>query len=377
MKELDSILQLWTQTVRAGESAVLATVVRTQGSSYRLPGAHLLVTQTGRRAGSVSGGCLEDDLVKKAWWFTEGGPVIRRYDTTADGEIAAGGYGLGCNGTIDVFLQRILPGEPSVITLAAEVRDNRRAAAIARVIEPRKCAAQHLSIDTEGSVSHNITDSRFAGMLESHTRAAIAEGVSRYFPADDMTIFIETLLPAVRLVVFGAGDDAIPLTEIAKFLGWQVMVLDGRAHYATRERFPLADLVSLRRPGEAVAPVDRWTAAVIMNHSYSQDLQVLKELSSVPLLYLGLLGPRKRTDQLLADSGLDEHWLSSHLHSPMGLDIGADGPHQVALAVMAEIQASVNGRAGGPLRNREGSIHAREAKPIEEPRSSVRSIACA
>jgi xanthine/CO dehydrogenase XdhC/CoxF family maturation factor len=325
----------------------------------------------------VSGGCLEDDLIKKAWWCTEKGPVIRRYDTTADGEIATGGYGLGCNGTIDVLLERILPGTRSTIALASDVRANRIAARVAHIIEPKSAVGQRLIIDTGGFVSHNIEDSQLAALLESRTKAAVAESTSQHITVDNIEIFIEIMLPPVRLVVFGAGDDAIPLTKLANFLGWQVMVLDGRAHYATSERFPLADLIAVRQPGTAATLIDRWTAAVIMNHSYSQDLQVLKELAPVPLLYLGLLGPRKRMYQLLADSGFDERSLHSDLHSPMGLDIGADGPEQVALAVMAEIQASLNGRAGGPLRNRQGSIHAREDEGLETGATSVHSIACA
>lgn len=377
MKEFEPILQLWKRTEQAGEPAVLATVVKTQGSSYRLPGAHLLVTSDGKRAGSVSGGCLEDDLVKKAWWFTEKGPVIRRYDTTADGEIATGGYGLGCNGTIDILLERVAPGTRSTITLASEAHAERRIAGIANIIEPRNLAGRHLTIDTRGSVSTNIDDPRLAALLEAQANAALAAGDSRHFAAEDLEAFIEVLRPAIRLVIYGAGDDAVPLTKIAKVLGWQVMVFDGRAHYATSERFPLADLVAVRQPGKAASIVDPWTVAVIMNHSYSQDQQVLQELAPVPLLYMGLLGPRKRTRQIFADSGLDERLLNSDLHTPMGLDIGADGPEQVALAVMAEIQASLNGRAGGPLRDRRGSIHAREDHQPEEAISSFRSIACA
>ena len=110
MKETERILELWSAARSAGESAVLATVVKTRGSSYRLPGARLLITQGGRHAGSISGGCLEDDLLKKAWWLTENGPVVRRYDTTPEGEISAGGFGLGCNGIIHVLLERLGAG---------------------------------------------------------------------------------------------------------------------------------------------------------------------------------------------------------------------------------------------------------------------------
>ncbi len=377
MRELAQILRLWSRIEAAGESAVLATIVRTRGSSYRSPGAHLLIAPDGRRAGSVSGGCLEDDLVKKARWLTEGGPVIRRYDTTADGEISTGAYGLGCNGTIDVLLERVSSGSEPFLYLAREVRAHRRCAAIARVIEPRGAANQSLTIDLNGSASHNVADPELANALEDQARAAIADSQSRHVFLKSVEAFIETLIPAARLVICGAGDDAVPLSEIAKFLGWQVWILDGRAHYAVAGKFPSADKVIVRMPGDAAAAVDRWSVAVIMNHSYSQDMEVLRELSSVRVPYLGVLGPRKRTLQLLADAGLDQDKLLPHLHSPMGLDIGAEGPEQVALAVIAEIQAALHARQGGPLRERSGPIHARDVSGTEGAEGWIHSIACA
>jgi xanthine/CO dehydrogenase XdhC/CoxF family maturation factor len=214
-------------------------------------------------------------------------------------------------------------------------------------------------------------------MLEEQAREAIGEGQSRHVSLDAQRVFIETLIPAVRLVVFGAGDDAVALTEIAKLLGWQVWVLDGRAHYVISGKFPLADAVRVRRPGDAAAAMDPWSVAVIMNHSYSQDLEVLRELSSIRVQYLGVLGPRKRTLQLLADAGLDDGNLLPELHSPMGLDIGAEGPEQVALAVAAEIQAALHARNGGPLREHAGPIHARDLNAAGNPQGWIHSIACA
>jgi xanthine/CO dehydrogenase XdhC/CoxF family maturation factor len=168
-------------------------------------------------------------------------------------------------------------------------------------------------------------------------------------------VFVETLTPAVRLLIFGAGQDAIPLVGLAKYFGWQVSVFDGRSHYARREKFPEADTVSVWVKGTPPT-IDHWTAAVIMTHSYSQDLEVLRELAPLRLRYLGLLGPHKRTAQLLADTGIESE-APAGIHSPTGLDIGADGPHQVALAILAEIQAALNGREGGALSKRTGSIH--------------------
>ncbi len=327
MREIAQILDLWAAVAGAGEEAVLATVVKTQGSSYRLPGARLLLTKQGQRAGSISGGCLEDDLLKKAWWLTEKGPLVKRYDTTPDNEISTSGYGLGCNGIVHVLLERMTPGEAAILDLIREVRLSRKPAKVAHILTP-----------------------------------AADVGTLLFEPAEEggREVFVETLTPAVRLLIFGAGDDAIPLTELAQYLGWRVAVYDGRAHYARREKFPQADVVTVRFSGAPMPEVDRWTVAVLMSHSYSQDLEVLRELAHLPLRYLGILGPTKRTEQLLSDAGLSQSAIAASLHGPMGLDIGADGPEQVALAVIAEIQATLNSREGGALRSRNGSIHANE-----------------
>ena len=378
MKELEQILRLWKDAEQSGESAVLATVVKTHGSSYRLPGARLLLAPNGRRAGSISGGCLEDDLIKKAYWMTERGPAIRRYDTTPDGEIASG-FGLGCSGVIYVLLERLIPREPTVLNIIRDARSERRIAAIAHLIHPGARAGQRLIIDTFGKVTHNISDAELAISLERESQIALSERASRtVWVNNEVEAFIEMVTPGVLLLVFGAGDDAVPVTEVAKYLGWQVRVFDGRAYYARREKFPRADAVIVRQAGNGnpMPEIDAWTAAVLMSHSYTQDLETVRELFGTGLSYLGVLGPRKRTVQLLADAGLDASILGPTLHSPMGLDIGADGPEQVALAVIAEIQAALNGRAGGLLRERIGSIHS-PSDTSSDPESSWLQPTCA
>lgn len=383
MKELGQILELWARAERAGETAVLATVVKTRGSSYRLPGARLLLTASGRRAGSISGGCLEDDLIKKAWWLTENGPAIRRYDTTPDGEIATE-FGLGCNGIIHVLLERVSPGKAPVFDLLRAIRAERRPAVIAHLIEPSGTAGERLVLDTGGNISHTLSNPDWAQSLSTAADIALAETTSREIRLTGATetsgveAFVETLAPAVRLLIFGAGDDAVPVCAMAKYLGWQVSVFDGRAQYARSEKFPDADEVLVRPAGhfEIRPQIDPWTVAILMSHSYRQDLENLRALASMPLPYLGILGPRKRTVQLLSDAGLDPARLTPALHSPMGLDIGADGPEQVALAVIAEVQATLNHREGGLLRERDGSIHARDQAGDAES-FWVQSIACA
>ncbi len=376
MDELEQILQLWNHAAGSRESAVLATVVKTQGSAYRLPGARLLLTASGRRAGSVSGGCLEDDLLKKAWWLTESGPALRRYDTTPEGEIADA-FGLGCNGIIHVLLERLEQAHAPLLERIRQVRSERSPAAVAHVLEPSSAVGQHLVLEASGVITHNLADPQLLPAIEPEARSALVQHASRTVRLDNgVEVFLETLVPPVRLLVFGAGDDAVPLTALAHFLGWHVSVFDGRANYARRDKFPRAREVLVRPAGQSQAETDPWTVAVLMSHSYSQDLANLRELSSKPLPYLGILGPRKRTVQLLAEAGLDGASLPA-LHSPMGLDIAADGPQQVALAVLAEIQAALHGRSGGLLRDRAGSIHAPEDAAADPEKLWVQSIACA
>ena len=354
MKEREQILELWRDMLALETSGVLVTVVKTLGSSYRRPGARLLLTETGKRAGSISGGCLEDDVIKKARWLSERGPVLRRYDTTPDGDIGpsgevSGGFGLGCNGIIYLLIQRVGPQSEQVLPLAVleQVYATRQEMLLAHVLGPA------------GSVGTFNSESMSAPVRES------SAGVAGSFVTvleDGGEVFFETLVPPVRLLIFGAGDDAVPLAQIARHLGWQVGVFDGRAHFARRDKFPDAQHVLVRDSASPLddLKIDPLTAAVVMTHSYSQDLNFLKNLAAQPLAYLGVLGPRNRSEQLLLDGDINPADLTA-FRSPAGLDIGADGPEQVALSIVSEIQACLNGREGGPLRQRNGSIHSRES----------------
>ena len=247
------------------------------------------------------------------------------------------------------------------------------------MLQPGHLAGKRVYIATDGQIHSEIENGELTNQLEAAAAAALSERSSSHisFEKDGETVeaFLEVVTPPLRLLVFGAGDDAIPITELAHYLGWRISVFDGRAHYGRPERFPKADTVQVGPVEEANVQVDAWTAAVLMSHSYSQDLAALRMLAGEPLQYLGILGPRKRTEQLLADAGLAGTSLEPPPHSPMGLDIGADGPQQVALSVIAEIQASLNGRLGGQLKERAGSIHSR-AEEDGVP-FSVRSIVCA
>ena len=377
MRERSRILSLWMRARARGEEAVLATVVKTEGSSYRMPGARLILTQGGSHEGGVSGGCLEDDILKKAWWLTESGPVLRRYDTTPDDELSNGGYGLGCNGIIQILLERVNEKQPSVLPVLEAVGKLRLPAYLAHVLSPREAVGQRVAMGPDGVVQHNLDDPELVRSILALMEAGLEES-KLVSPLPGSEVFIERVDPPVQLLVYGAGVDAIPMTELAGHLGWQVHVLDGRAHYARRDKFPEAESVSVRAPGSPAPQADQWTAAILMTHSFSQDADVLRSLADSPVFYLGVLGPRKRTIQLLEEAAISGVASQGRLHAPMGLDIGADGPEQVALAVISEIQSVMNGRTAGRLRDRSGPIH-RPAPGEEENEAGawVRSIVCA
>ena len=340
MSELRKILELWRSARDHREEICLATIVGVEGSSYRKPGARMLLTSGGGRAGTISGGCFEKEVQKKAWWLTESGATVQTYSTFVeeDSEIP---YGLGCGGTVSVLLER---GEPAHCTLAAlEQTTKRRAAmAIVYVIDAHSSESVgcRLILSENGDVLFEPAASESSLVLARHglseRRSLWTQGVKSFF--------VDYVAPPTALVVFGAGDDAQPLVEFAYMLGWQVTVVDGRSDLATKERFPLADEVACVPSFEELALTER-RAAVILTHSYEQDRAVLRALLPRDLAYIGILGPRRRTERLLTeiapqiDRTVEDCF--SRLHSPVGLTIGARNPASIALAIIAEIHAVV------------------------------------
>ncbi len=373
MKELQEIVAAW-ETLRAepGE-ALLATVVAVSGSTYRRPGARMLLTPEGWAAGSISGGCLEGDILKKAWWRTQNGPAIVTYDSTDEDDIVWG-FGLGCNGVVQVLLERVSPAAPGPLDLLRGVLARRRPGVVATAVgadTPAARAGTRLLLHPDGSVESQFTDSTLAERVRRDAATALQSGDSRtevYTQgAGRVTAFLEVVQPPLPLIIFGAGHDALPLVRIAKEVGWHVTVIDTRSAQSRPERFPQADVVLACPPG-AVAqhvPLDARTAAVVMTHNYPDDRRVLQTLLASPAGYIGQLGPRARTERLLAelqDGGFavtEAH--TGRLHGPVGLDLGADNPEEIALAIIAEIQAFSAGRSGTSLRDRHEPLHRRSA----------------
>jgi xanthine/CO dehydrogenase XdhC/CoxF family maturation factor len=355
MKDDGLIVTAWAEAVRQNAPAILATVVKVSGSAYRSPGARMLITETGARTGSISGGCLEGDVLKKAWWLTGERPAaVRVYDNSSE-EDAIWEFGLGCNGVVHVLLERWpARARPLTIELLEACRSGPVGGVLASVIGGER-VGEKLAIFPDGRVVSEIGSKAMEDRVVDCARAAFHAVESRVEKIDGDEVFVEYVAPPLPLLIVGAGQDALPLVRLAKELGWLVTVVDGHANQARPERFPLADRVLVCDAADPLLglEINRNTCAVVMSHSYPQDEAFVRALLPLPIRYLGVLGPRKRTDRILngADAG--------HLHSPVGLDIGADSPEEIALSIVSEIQASLAGREGGMLRRRAGPIHDR------------------
>jgi xanthine/CO dehydrogenase XdhC/CoxF family maturation factor len=373
MTDFEQILPLWRELKSAGADYVLATVVEVQGSSYRRPGARMLLAADGRRAGTVSGGCLEAEIAKKAWWLTEQGPVVERYSTLdEDGDLP---YGSGCGGVIFILMERRATARRLLDALHA-AWSAREPLAIATVIEGphigcRMFAGAHAPSDAPDFAAPQLASwevdlQRLAQIAFSERKAGDgrveADGI-------ETRVWIDYRSARPGLWIFGAGDDTKALLRIARELGWFVAIADGRSHLATPARFPTADRVlPLPVAGWAEsAPeqldIHRGDAAVLATHSYEQDTHILAFLLGLDPhrrpAYIGILGPQRRTREALTDAArmldlvptakLVDQWLEE-IHGPTGLDLGADTPASIALSILAEIQKSLTAATALPLK---------------------------
>jgi xanthine/CO dehydrogenase XdhC/CoxF family maturation factor len=390
MNELGRILTEWTALSQLGQQAVLATVVRVQGSAYRRPGARLLLSEASETTGCVSGGCLEGDLVRRAWWLTRDGPVLRRYDTGADAE-TGWAFGLGCNGVVDVLLERLDPrGLPQWVTFLKEQQSTRQAAVLVTGLTP-PAVGHHICFDAQGRCvgEASLTLRRLSlepseAGLGVRVREALRDRRSACETVDGTGYFVEYLEPPRPVLIFGGGLDVTPLVELCAAQGWYVTVVDPRTTSAPAGRFGRAQRVV---SGLAWPQLDLTadTMCVVMTHHFNTDREILHRLLSSPVGYIGVLGPRARTEEMLGERaapseiGRAERLFGpSHertfdqepqrpkhmfgladerLFAPAGLDLGGDGPHAVALSIVAEMQAVAVRRNGGHLRSRNAPLH--------------------
>jgi xanthine dehydrogenase accessory factor len=317
-----------------GRRAALATVTRIDGSSYRRPGAKLLIEDDGRTLGGVSGGCLEADVRDIAQHVIQTGtPTLLHYDTGAD-DHTVWGLGLGCNGSVDIFVQSAT--DPLMLESLRETR--------ARL---EKASAFAVTTVVAGPDAGRATI-RDAAALDLRSRVEL-DGVR--------TVFIEVFNPPPALIVVGAGDDARPVVAYAAEAGFGVTVVDHRPAFVTADRFPLAKrLLHLRSDGEVgLLAADARTLVVLMTHSFAHDRDWLKVFLGTAVSYIGVLGPRARADEMLDGFGAGT---DGRVFAPVGLNVGADGPEQIAISVVAELLAVCSRQAPGHLREKRQAIHA-------------------
>ncbi|MET0650463.1 MAG: XdhC family protein [Pyrinomonadaceae bacterium] len=400
MNEVRALVEAFDAANASGERCALATVVSVEGSSYRRPGARMLVCEGGASTGTISAGCLESDVVEHAKRVIRTGAAkLVEYDTASTSDEMAWGLGLGCNGVVRVLVEPLAPASGYVEALrrSSAARAGGASLTVATVYQHTSSdaipAARHVAIgarlfiDEGGEAGRENLSDEVASLIEGDVRAGAA-GVRVYDAAGgSLKVFVETLSPPVSLVVFGAGQDALPVVELARGLGWRTEVVDPQARPVSLSRFAAADRVTLARPEEVGARVcvTPRTLTLLMSHNYTHDLELLKFLLASPALYIGVMGPRKRTERMLSELAasedayrLEEAGLS-RLHSPVGLDIGANAPAEIALSIVAEMRAVLDGRRGGMLRERRGSIHGGtgvgERVPLREEQNQTVAVA--
>jgi len=355
MRDRRKIVELW----QCGDASVLVTLVRVEGSSYRRVGARVLIASNGDSAGTISGGCLEAEVVRKAKWLVRAGAVVERYSTLFD-DTADIPYGLGCGGTVDLLLEPAGTAEFDAVMHAMHdsLKGNRREvvtylpehdAPLTREVREESGAVLFVSAkDAIGKFAHSEGHGFSRAVNEPQKKRGFSPG-----EVTDRAAFREWLEPPQRLIMLGAGDDAQPMVQMASLLGWSVLVADGRAQLVRPERFPEAERV-ICADSISEFEISERDAVVVMSHSYEQDRAWLTEVVPIKPRYVGLLGARHRSALLINETAARLGWsaeqVCERLFAPVGMDLGGDGAEAIALATIAEIQACCEGKLGASRR---------------------------
>jgi xanthine dehydrogenase accessory factor len=374
MKEIRDIVRAFDIAQSEGKRSALATVVHVEGSSYRRPGARMLVTDDGQLTGAISGGCLEGDALRKAMYaINQQQNKLVTYDTTHEDDVQFG-VQLGCNGIVHILFEPIDDTKLyHPIRLLRELIGERRDAVLLTLFSLDRSAVQPGTalLYADGKVETALPPDWQDDVL-TDVKEAFGDRMSRFskYPHGNHSFngFIEFIPPPPAVVIAGAGNDVLPLVEMTVMLGWHTTVVDGRPHHATVRRFGKADKVLVARPEkvlDALTP-DVQTFFLLMTHNYNYDLSLLKELITRGFQYIGILGPRKKLDRMFADLRargivLHEDQLAA-IHSPVGLDIGAETAEEIAVSIIAEIKTVLTGRSGRALKEKRDPIHSRPAE---------------
>lgn len=345
---------------------VLATIIETMGSTYQKAGARMLIAESGEFTGLLGGGCFESDLNEHAAAvLASGKPKVVFYDMRSP-EDAIWGLGLGCNGAVRVLLQAVTKNnQHTPFDLVQEGIENEQSGVLITY-----CESDHDQFKAGESVflnssTNNTLQKKPAcdeifyqsaqDVLEKDT-PLLAEHI---IDGKKVTVFYDLLKPPFKLLIIGAGPDAVSVTTFAKLLGWQITVVDHREEFIKSERFPSVDYLINLTPSalNEKLQLDQFDALILMTHSIDYDERYLKMITNCNIPYIGLLGPAKRRDRLLETLKEESINIQDRVYGPTGLDIGARSPEEIALSVIAEIQAVTSKRDGGLLSQKNAPIN--------------------
>lgn len=378
MKEMAEITRSYDEATTLGKKTALATVVHVEGSSYRRPGARMLIREDGVLTGAISGGCLEGDALRKALLvIMQQQSMLVTYDTSDDQD-AIIGMGLGCNGIIQVLIEPINPGDDNnPIQLLKKItgKDSNAVLVTLFSLEDKKKSQPGtcLLLSEDGAVAGSSQYIEDVLLEEAGAVLHKMQSSFRHYSNDTFkfTAFVEFVPPAISLVIIGAGNDILPLVAMAEIIGWKTTVIDGRPAYAKKERFPASCSVLLAKPEQILEKINITprTAIVLMTHNYNYDLSMLEVLSGTPIKYIGMLGPKKKLERMQSEldeknAGFSAEQLSC-IYSPVGLDIGAETAEEIALSILAEIKTVFADAKAVSLKENAAPIHNRAALVIE------------
>ena len=374
MKEIREIINAYNKARINEKRLALATLVHLNGSSYRRPGARMIVDEEGQLTGAISGGCLEGDALRKAVFCIHTQiPKLVVYDTS-DEEDATIGIQLGCSGIIQVLFEPIDENDPlNPIELLKKAIHKRQNTVLVTLYAPQikkgDTVGTSMLLEDSGEFHNNSTFQFVPETLMQDIKETLTIKKSSFksynLNDDTFSAFLSFISPPISLVIVGAGNDAIPLQSIAETLGWEVTIVDGRHTYAKVERFSSACQIIVSKPEKVLQqiPIDEKTVFVLMTHNYNYDYAILKALLSKNAPYIGALGPKKKLDNMITDLKAENIFLNERqkniLYGPVGLEIGAETPAEIALSITAEIMSVMNNKKGGSLRNLVTEIHPR------------------
>jgi xanthine/CO dehydrogenase XdhC/CoxF family maturation factor len=357
MHELKAIVQSYDQAIRSGSKCALATIVHVHGSSYRKPGARMLITENGDLTGAISGGCLEGDALKKALHVMyQNKPMVQTYDTMDDDD-AILGVGLGCNGIIKVLIEPIDPTDDvsNPIEMIRYLIQDRECGCIVTLFNTNFESSIHIGTKFAAKANHHDGRGRKdflsdQSCVDSFINKSISNKESQWHDFEQvsckMCAFFQFVPPSIQLLVAGAGIDVVPLAEMAHILGWDTIIVDGRPNYINKNPYSASCAIQLAKPEEVLSKIqlDEYTYAALMTHNYNYDKKLLSILLAYDVLpYIGMLGSKTKIIRMLDEFNEEGLHISEEkmriIHSPIGLDIGAENAGEIAASIIGEIQA--------------------------------------